>query len=52
MVALDADGKPTPAPCRKIRAVPVKTESLELLYPFVSTHYPTQSRFAPLLEML
>ena len=28
------------------------TESSEPLYPFVFTHYPTQNRFALLLEML
>ncbi|MRN47116.1 hypothetical protein GJU94_11620 [Brucella sp. 10RB9214] len=28
------------------RAVPVKPESLERLYLFVFTHYPTQNRFA------
>jgi len=32
-----------------IRAVPVETEPL---YVFVGTHYPTQNRFALLLEML
>jgi len=32
-----------------IRAVPVETEPL---YVFVCTHYPTQNRFALLLEML
>ncbi|TNV10267.1 hypothetical protein FIB18_17580 [Brucella pecoris] len=36
----------------RVRAAPVKTESVEPLYPFVFTHYPTQNRFALLLEML
>ncbi|EEZ33103.1 Hypothetical protein BROD_0809 [Brucella sp. NF 2653] len=34
------------------RAAPVRTESLEPLYLFVFTHYPTQNRFTLLLEML
>ncbi|ADZ88062.1 conserved hypothetical protein [Brucella melitensis M5-90] len=34
------------------RAVPVLTESSEPLYLFVLSHYPTQNRFALLLEML
>jgi hypothetical protein len=35
-----------------VTAVPVKNESLEPLQLFVFTHYPTQNRFALLLEML
>ncbi|PQZ50555.1 hypothetical protein CQ052_15030 [Ochrobactrum sp. MYb15] len=34
------------------RAFPVFLESLEMLYLFVFSHYPTQNRFALLLEML
>jgi len=34
------------------RAFPVIPESLEMLYFFVFSHYPTQNRFALLLEML
>ncbi|AAN30287.1 predicted protein [Brucella abortus bv. 4 str. 292] len=34
------------------RAVSVLTESPEPLYLFVFSHYPTQNRFALLLEML
>ncbi|OYR15971.1 hypothetical protein CEV33_0020 [Brucella grignonensis] len=34
------------------RAFPVLLESLEMLYLFVFSHYPTQNRFALLLEML
>ncbi|AHB02799.1 PmtA, phospholipid N-methyltransferase [Brucella ceti TE28753-12] len=37
---------------RLYRAVPVLTESSEPLYLFVLSHYPTQNRFALLLEML
>ncbi|OOL17235.1 hypothetical protein BRY73_11300 [Ochrobactrum sp. P6BS-III] len=36
----------------RARAVPILTESSEPLYPFAFTHYPTQNRFALLLEML
>ncbi|AIB23626.1 Hypothetical protein BSPT2_I0146 [Brucella suis bv. 2] len=34
------------------RAVPVLTETPELLYLFVLSHYPAQNRFTLLLEML
>ncbi|MEN5277695.1 hypothetical protein ABE527_12170 [Brucella sp. TWI432] len=34
------------------RAFPILIEWLKMLYLFVFTHYPTQSRFALLLEML
>ncbi|OYR11968.1 hypothetical protein CEV33_1532 [Brucella grignonensis] len=34
------------------RAFPVFLETLEMLYLFVFSHYPTQNRFALLLEML
>ncbi|OYR12283.1 hypothetical protein CEV33_1066 [Brucella grignonensis] len=37
---------------RRSRAFPVFLESLEMLYLFVFSHYPTQNRFALLLEML
>ncbi|MRN65151.1 hypothetical protein GJU92_01440 [Brucella sp. 10RB9213] len=33
-------------------AVPVSTQTLKPLYLFVLSHYPTQNRFALLLEML
>ncbi|QMV27685.1 hypothetical protein GRI33_11950 [Brucella sp. BO3] len=35
-----------------IGPVPVKTEPLEPLQVFVSSHFPTQNRFTLLLEML
>ncbi|OYR16127.1 hypothetical protein CEV33_0179 [Brucella grignonensis] len=34
------------------RAFPVFPESLEMLYLFVFSHYPTRNCFALLLEML
>ncbi|OYR16906.1 hypothetical protein CEV33_4031 [Brucella grignonensis] len=34
------------------RVFPIFLETLEMLYLFVFSHYPTQSRFALLLEML
>ncbi|OYR28616.1 hypothetical protein CES86_2772 [Brucella lupini] len=34
------------------RAFPVFPEPSEMLYLFVFLHYPTQNRFAVLLEML
>jgi len=34
------------------RAFPVFPEPSEMLYLFVFSHYPTQNRFAVLLEML
>ncbi|OYR08038.1 hypothetical protein CEV32_2749 [Brucella rhizosphaerae] len=35
-----------------VRAAPVLAELMEPLYLLVFTHYPTQNRFALLLEML
>jgi len=34
------------------RAFPVFLESLVMFYLFIFSHYPTQNRFALLLEML